>query len=175
VSNEVTFTPTEAMLGRAFNLHYKGYGKKQLITYFSIGLTLGVAIAAVDGFNDIYKSIFTIAVMIAWMLFILLLIKVIVRFWWMPRYTKRIYAQQNDLRQTTTTIWDEDSFKSHSETATVVTPWANFYQWRRGDGILLLNRSEAMFNFFPTTGEEFSQAADAIQNHLVAAGVKEKI
>jgi hypothetical protein len=174
VSNEVTFTPTEAMLQDAYNLHYKSYSKKQLMMYFIIGLTLGLAITAIDGFNDIYAFLFTIASMVSVMVLLLLLIKTIVRFWFMPRYTRRIYAQQNDLRQVTTILWDDVAYKSKSTSASATTPWSEFYQWYRGDGILLLYRSEAMFNFFPTIGEEFSQAADAIQNHLVAAGVKEK-
>jgi hypothetical protein len=174
VTNEVTFTPTEAMLKAAYSLHYKGISKKRLIGFIIFGIVTGLILATIDGFTSLSQSMSIIGAMLLWALFVLLVIILIVRYWWIPRFTKRVFAQQKDLQQTATIRWNDAAYETEIASGKITTRWNEFHLWQRGEGMLLLYRSEAMFNFFPTQGEEFARAADAIQNHLVAAGVKEK-
>jgi hypothetical protein len=174
VTDEVTFTPTEVMLKTAYDLHYKGPGKKRVIGYVIFGLVMGLVLAAVDGFSSVSQSLQLIGAMLLWAFFVLLIIIMITRYCWIPRFVRRVFAQQKDLQQTATIRWSDAAYETEIASGKISTPWSEFYMWQRGKGVLLLYRSEAMFNFLPTDGEEFSRAADAIQNHLVAAGVKEK-
>jgi hypothetical protein len=174
VTNEITFTPTEAMLKTAYGLHYKALGKKRMIGYVIFGLIMGVVLAAVDGFSSVSQSLQIIGAVLLWALFVMLVIIIISRYWWIPRFVRRVFAQQKDLQQTATIRWTDTAYETEIASGKITTPWTEFFQWKRSEGMLLLYRSEVMFNFFPTVGEECSRAADAIQKHLMAAEVKEK-
>jgi hypothetical protein len=174
VTDQVAFKPTEAMLKTAYGLHYKGPGKKRMIGYGIFGLVMGLVLAAVDGFSSVSQSLQIIGAILLWALFVLLIIIMVTRYWWIPRFVRRVYAQQKDLQQTATIRWTDTAYETEIASGKITTPWSEFFQWKRGKGILLLYRSEVMFNFLPTEGEEFSRAADAVQNHLIAAGVREK-
>jgi Zn-dependent protease with chaperone function len=174
MNNEVTFTANEAMLKLAFDVHYKSVIKKSIIGYVVLGLLLGFVVAATDGFTSFPNTLITIGAIMLWTLLVLLVIILMSRYWWLPRFVRRTFAQQKELHQVATIRWTEAAYEVETASAKIMTPWNEFYQWRRGDGILLLYRSEVLFNFFPTESEEFIAAADAIQSQLVAAGVKEK-
>jgi hypothetical protein len=174
VINEVTFTPTEAMLKAVYDLHYKGISKKRLIGFVIFGMVLGFTTVLIEGFTSLFQSLTIMGVVLLWTFFVLIMTLAIVRYWWIPRFVRRIFAQQKDLQETATILWNETSYETEIASGKITTLWTEFYQWQRGESCLLLYRSEAMFNFFPTHEAAFVDAADTIQKHLVAAGVKEK-
>jgi hypothetical protein len=174
VSGELSFTPSEDMLGRAYRLHYKGPGRNRIIGFGLFGAVLGLAIAMIEGLSSTATMIGWIAAGTIWAFFVLLVILAITRYWWMPRFIRRVYAQQRDLQQLSTIRWSEQGYETEIPAGKNLLRWTDIYRWQRGGGMLLLYRSEAMFNFFPDDTSEHSQAANEIQAFLVAAGVKEK-
>jgi hypothetical protein len=174
VSGELSFTPSEAMLNRAYALHYRGPGRNRVIGFAIFGALLGLGIAIAEGLHSARVAIGWIAAGMIWAFFVFCIIWVITRYWWMPRFVRRVYAQQRDLQQLSTIRWSEQGYETEIASGKNLMPWTDFYQWHRGQGMLLMYRSEAMFNFFPADTPEYSRAADEIQALLVAAGVKEK-
>ncbi|MBK9431829.1 YcxB family protein [Sphingorhabdus sp.] len=174
MSGEISLAPTEEMLQSAYRTHYSALRKKQIVFYLVFGGLVGLVLAAVDGFSSASHALKLILAMLLWALVVLVVIILLTRYWWLPRFTRRVFQQQSDLRHPFIVRWNDDAYETEIPSGKITTPWSDFYQWRRGKDILLLYRSEALFNFFPTTGEGMAEIADAIQGHLIVAGVKEK-
>lgn len=174
MSGTLTFTPVEAHLAAGLRLGYPAANKKRIAFFLAFGLAVGVALAAIDGFSSIKNSLWAIGAMLAWALFIMVVLIVGVRSIWLPRYAKRVFAQQRDLHGPVTIEWTDTHFFASAESGNTRMLWRDFYRWRRDDAILLLYRSEAIFNFIPCDTPEARAAATKIQHLVTAAGVMEK-
>jgi hypothetical protein len=174
MSRAFTYTPNEAHLRAALLLNYKVASRKRVAVFLLFGLVMGVALAAIDGFHDIRSGLIVIGAMLAWTLVVLAALIVAVRLVWLPRYAKRVFAQQRDLQSPVKIEWTDTHFIASAETGTTRMAWADFYRWRRNESILLLYRSEALFNFVPLDSAEALVAADDMQRLMIAAGVSEK-
>lgn len=104
----------------------------------------------------------------------ILLFRYLIRRFGIPRFAKRIYAQQADLRIPFQWEWDDDNFFAHSESGNSRYPWNSFHKWHRTSGMLLLYRSEVLFHFLPLRHEGALRAADDITARLTAHGIHEK-
>jgi hypothetical protein len=174
MSGEIAFTPTASMLEAAYGVHYSRPSKKQIIGYIIFGGLMGLALAMIDEFSSLTYTLGIIALTILWALFVLMVIILLTRYWWLPRFTRRIFKQQSELRLETTIRWSKRGYETEVRNGKQIMEWADFYQWRRSNGMLLIYRSEALFNFFPDNAPNFVDAADEIQSFLIAAGIKEK-
>lgn len=174
MSGTLRFTPTQADLKAAYALHIARPVTKALFWLVPIAVMLGLLVASTDREATGSDELIIIIVMLGWLVTVTLAIYFIVRFLWLPRFSKRIYAQQMDLRGEVDIVWDESGFTATNASGHANLPWADFYRWKRSETMLLLYRSEAMFNFVPLHDAAFVQAADEMVRHLQAAGVKAK-
>jgi YcxB-like protein len=174
VTGTLTFSPQESHLLAAFRLNYKVGGWKRIAAYMIFGVIVGIALATIDGSEEPAKFLMIVAVTLLYALFILVALMIGIRVFWIPRYTKRIFSQQQELRHDVAVHWNETHFVAEAQSGRTEMKWGDFYRWKRNDDILLLFRSEALFNFLPIDGPAFAAAADDMQRFMTEAGVKEK-
>jgi uncharacterized membrane protein YsdA (DUF1294 family) len=174
VSETLRFTPTEADLKAAYSLHMARVSVKRLLLMAAFGLVVGLVVAVLTNTRDTQEALFIVIMMLCWALVVTLAIYLATRYLWMPRYVRRIYAQQKDLQGETEVSWDATGFATANANGRVLVPWADFHQWQLSDAMLLLYRSDAMFNFLPLAKPAFAQAASEMVDHLQAAGVKRR-
>jgi hypothetical protein len=172
VTGSVTFHPRVEDLSAAYALNMSRTWRKSLTRLLPVGL-LFAAVLAISFYDRGPRHVTFVAAAMTIFVSLTLTIYAILRFIWLPRFSKRIYAQQMDLHEATEISWDAEGFTATNSLGRNTLPWANFHGWKRGDTMFLLFRSEAMFNFFPLTDPEFAAAADAMERLLLAAGVKE--
>jgi hypothetical protein len=173
MSGSLTFTPTAEHLLAAYRSNYKAPGYKRVLLYFAFGLLLGIIIVFFDKSWGKPQGWATIAVSLTWSLVVLLAITSFVKFIWMPRFSRRIFDQQKDLRQVVTIGWDDERFTTSADSGTTHTKWVDFHKWRREKDVFLLYRSDALFNFLPLDNAERIAAALSFEEKLKSAGVKE--
>jgi hypothetical protein len=174
MSGSLTFTPAEADLLAAYRLAYPSLSSPRIIGFIAFGAVIGLAIAGIDGFRNARESLIMIGAMTLWAIVVLFVIVVGVRLIWMPRYSRRIFTQQKDLQSPITLEWTDTHFITTAHGGRVEIAWTDFYRWRRNEAMLLLYRSEALFNFVPIGNPEAAKAADEMQALLEAAGVVKK-
>ncbi len=171
MSGSVIYTPVPADLLSAFKLHYPAFQPKRLFLFLVFAAFVGLAASLLSGDTDSLETLKVMAAMVVFGAAIFVTIQLVLRLWWMPRYTARIYKQQAELRQEVEVTWDEIRFSTRSSNAHSDMAWKDFHRWSRNDRMMLLYRSEALFNFFPLNTAEKQAAADSIQLHLETAGV----
>lgn len=172
MNGRFSFTPTQADLLTAFKLHYPAVPRKRFGYFLLFAAFVGFAVAQMPGGVRAPETLAMMAGMTLFGAIVFLVIQAIVRLWWMPRYVRRIFAQQAELRHPTHVSWDENGFHATSESGEFRQQWKDFYRWKRNDSMILLYRSEALFNFISLESDEGKAAADAIQAHLINAGVE---
>ncbi len=149
MTEKIIFTPTEEDLRAAYGLHLKQMGGKRLGYLLLFGLSIGLAMAAYDGFENLPTALGLIVGMTIWAGIVALAITILIPIWWVPRLSRKIYKQQKDLRLETTSWWDDDKLYSGNEQGHANLTFADMVKWRADDKIVLLYRSDHMFNFLP--------------------------
>lgn len=64
----------------------------------------------------------------------------------LPRAARRFYAQQSDLRTETHVNWDAHGLRVTAPSGDSSTPWDRFHRWLESGRVILLYRSDALFN-----------------------------
>lgn len=165
---------SEADLLTAYRAHYPLFPKSKVAIGALFVLLLGASLALWDSPADARHAAVLAGGLLLWMVFLLLAIQLVMRRWWMPRFTRRIYAQQADLRIPYTLRWDENRLNIANANSTGDVAWGDLHQWLRTDGMLLIYRSEALFHIIPLHDAAAGRAADAITARLEQAGVSRK-
>lgn len=147
---KLIFTPQEEDLKAAYRLHMTHNRFKRIGYFLLFGMAVGIAVAAWNGFNSINETIGLIAGMTLWAGFIALLFSVIAPLWWAPWYAKKIYKQQKDLRLEMTTCWDDEKLYSSNDQGHGHLAFADMVKWRSDDNVVLMYRSDQLYNFLPT-------------------------
>ncbi len=174
VTGSLTIRLTEANLLTALRLHYNRIPVKHLIWYFAFCIFLGVAVSIVSGDTSATELFLVAAGMFFWGLFVLIALKFFGSKLWLPRYVRRIFKQQSDFHHDIDVLWDLEYFTSRTPDSFVRTAWKDFYLWDRDHQMIMLYRSESLFNFLPTGNAETCAAADVFETHLLNAGVKRR-
>jgi hypothetical protein len=174
MTGSLTFTPIEAHLLAALKKHYDRVQVKRVLWFVAFCAMIGLAVSQFFGNNNMQDTIKIIAGTVVYGLAIVAIIKIIVRFVWLPRYVRRVFKQQADFHQAIVMEWDDAYFTTRTPNSHVKTPWKDFHLWDRHEEIMLLYRSEALFNFFPLNDVETRNAADQIEVYLLNAGVKRR-
>jgi hypothetical protein len=174
MSGSLRFAPTETDLKAAYALHMLSGSKKRWLIMTAIGLIAGIVVAVITELEKPKDIMLMVGGMLAWALAISLFLYLFTRFLWLPRFVRRVYTQQKDLQRETDVIWDATGFTAENANGKAFLQWEHFHRWRRSKSMLLLYRSDALFNFLPLHDPDFAQAADEMIAHLQAAGVKEK-
>ncbi|GAA0481320.1 hypothetical protein GCM10009096_24320 [Parasphingorhabdus litoris] len=149
MTEKLVFTPTEEDLRSAYGLHMKQLGLKRILYLLLFGLTIGVILAAFDGFDDLPKALGLIVSMSIWAGIVAAIITIMIPVWWVPRLAKKIYKQQKDLHLETTSWWDDEKLYSQNAQGQAQLTFGDMVKWRADDKIILLYRSDHMFNFLP--------------------------
>lgn len=171
MTDKLIFTPREEDLRAAYGLHVKQAGWKRVGYLIIFGIIVGIALAALEGFDDNTKTIGMIAGMALWAGIVALLIKILIPIWWIPRLAKKIYTQQKDLRLETTTWWDDEKLYSGNEQGHSNLTFADMVKWRADDKVILLYRSDHLFNFLPAHVFHDTAHRDGLIRRLEDAGV----
>ncbi len=174
MSGSVTFTPTEMNVRAAYRLGFQRVSVKRLGYFLLFAAIIGLAVSLLSGTTDATEIALVVGAMLVWAVIATGLILLGVRFLWLPRYVRRVYAQQRDLREEVTVQWDDIHFSAKAASGHTKLKWTDFHRWQRDNHVILFYRSEALFNFLPTHDPEFRTAADDMERLLVAAGVKER-
>ncbi|WP_422343918.1 YcxB family protein [Parasphingorhabdus sp.] len=171
MTQKLVFTPTEEDLRFAYALHMKQMSWKRIGYFVLFGLTLGVVMAGFNGFDDVQQAIGLIIGMTIWAGAVALIMTLLLPIWWVPRYSRKIYKQQKDLHLETTTWWDDEKLYSGNAQGHAHLTFADMVKWRADDNIVLLYRSDQLFNFLPA--RIFSDAAhkNGLIRRLEDAGV----
>jgi YcxB-like protein len=173
VSGSVTFIPNAEDLKTAYALNMSRSWKPSLLWFVPIGALAGVTIALFDSKPTPGGAVLFGVALLLWLCGLVLVFYGFMRFFWLPRFAKRVFAQQKELHENTEISWGPDGFTAANSTGRTTLPWADFHGWKRGKTMLLLYRSEAMFNFLPLAEPAYARAADEMIRHLRAAGVEE--
>jgi hypothetical protein len=174
MSGKLRFTPTEENLKAAYSLHLARFSVKRLLVMAALGMFVGLAVAGLSGTRNMNDVMLVTIGMLCWALVVTLVIYLTIRYFWIPRFARRVFAQQKDLQSETEISWDDRSFVAANANGSGSLPWADFHRWKQDEAALLLYRSEALFNFLPLSEPAFVQAAAEMVGHLRAAGVKRK-
>lgn len=169
--DKILFTPSEEDLLAAYSLHIRRYSGKRLIWMLILGAIIGLALAALDGFEDPMVSTITVLSMIIWAAIVVAIIQFMIPRYWVPRLARKTYAQQKDLRLETTTWWDDDKLFSSNEQANAHFEFADMVKWFANDDTLLIYRSDHLFNFLPARIFRNKAEMDALIRRLQDAGV----
>ncbi len=174
MSGSFSFSPSQSNLLDSFTLHNLAVPVKRIGLYLAFCVLVGLVVSVLSGDTDVTEMIKFSCFMLALGGVIFVALRLIVRFWWMPHYARRVFKQQADLHQQIDVRWDDANFTTQTANAFVNTPWSDFHLWNRDDRVMLLYRSESLFNFFPLDSAEGQSAADEIQAHLLGAGIKRR-
>lgn len=146
---KLIFTPSEEDLRAAYGLHINQMTGKRFGYFVLFGAFVGIAIAATDGFDNMPRVIGLIAGMTLWAGVVAGLFTLLMPIWWVPRLSKKIYKQQKDLRLETTSWWDDHKLHSSNEQGHANLNFSDMVKWRADEKVVLLYRSDQMFNFLP--------------------------
>lgn len=174
MSGAFVYSPAPSDLLNSFRLHYSAVPVNRIGLYLGFCGLVGLAASALSGDTGGKEMVAVSLAMVALGVVVFIVLQLIVRFWWMPGYTRRVFAQQADLHQQLEVRWDDTNYTTQTANSVVNTPWADFHLWNRDERVMLLYRSESLFNFFPVDCAERRTAADEIEALLINAGVKRR-
>ena len=169
--NKLKFTPTEDDLHAAYRLHIQRVGWKRHAYFILFGAIVGIILAAFDGFENSGQAIGLIGAMMLWAAVVATLMQFLIPIFWIPRLAKKIYKQQKDLRLETETWWDDDKIHSRNAQGHSYFEFTDMVKWRADAAVILLYRSDHLFNFIPTRIFEDSTLDDALIRRLQDAGI----
>jgi len=174
VNDQLVIHVGEADLLTAYRAHYPVFPRNRIAIGALLVLLLGISLALLDGPADARHAAAYAGALLLWAALLFFVLQLAMRRWWMPRYTRRIYAQQVDLRTPYTLSWTEDRLTTVSANGSAHIAWGDFHRWLRTDTILLIYRSDALFHIVPLHGNDAQRAADAIVALLQKADVPQK-
>jgi YcxB-like protein len=93
---------------------------------------------------------------------------VLSRYWYVPRHSRRTFAQTKSLQRPFRWAWNEEQLSCTSDLANAIVPWADLVKWREGDDVFLLYPSNVMFYIFPKRAFQDVAAIDAFRALLKA-------
>ncbi len=146
-SVHVVFTPTEADTIAAYRRHNLAlFWSRRLLVALVVSLALVAGFVAVMLPGDLFGMglILSVAALGG------VLVPAAMIRWRLPAAAKRIHAQQRDLQRAITLIADADGLRTETETGHSRTPWPDYLRWREDERVILLYRSDALFQFIPT-------------------------
>lgn len=165
----------EADVLRGYRAHYPIAPRKPLIVgalaVAACGALMSLLAGSLDSFGHALPLIGGLPLLFIVLFFAL---QLGIHFLWLPRFTRRVYAQQADIRLPFSQDWDDDHLTTVNANGTGTYKWADFHAWHRTEDILLIYRSEALFHIIPLSGEADQCAAEDIVALLQAAGVKQR-
>ncbi len=167
----ITFTPSEADVLAAYRLHWSKIPRKAFVRFSVLVLAVAAFVVLMVQPGGFLATSGTVAAIIAYAIILFVVLRWISLRWWLPRFVRRVYEQQADLRRSTTTHWDEEYFRSESSEGGFRTAWRDLYGWRRDRRNILLYRSEILFNFI-VIGDAEQAAIDDLERCLTAAEVR---
>ena len=168
---KLVFTPTEDDLRSAYKMHFRRPRGMQLVAMIATGLAISVVLSAMDGFSDGSKALNLMIVMIIWATLITAIIFLVIQLWWIPRLSKKLFSQQKDLHLQTEIWWDDDKFYSKNEQGEAHLRFADLVKWQANEKVILLYRSDQLFNFLPVRIFRSYAHADGIIRKLQNARV----
>lgn len=174
MNGQLDLQVSEADLLTAYRAHYPLFPKSKVALGALIVLLLAAGLALWDSPPDARAFAILAGGLLLWLVIMLVAIQLVMRRWWLPRFTKRVYAQQSDLRAPYALSWDEEKLSMTNPDSSGNVAWGDFHQWLRTNGMLLIYRSEALFNIIPLHDTVAERAADAITARLRQAGVPQK-
>jgi hypothetical protein len=71
------------------------------------------------------------------------------RYFWVPRYVKRIYQQQKDLQKPVEIVITQEALLSANEYGQSTKPWSDFTNWKENEHLFLLYHSDALQTLIP--------------------------
>lgn len=152
-----SFTLTVDDITAAFRCHQalrlKG---TQFYALIVTGLA-GIALAFASDRPGTQYPLFVAATLL-YLVLIVLVLRLFVRWFWLPRFVRRIMEQQKEFRQPQSARWDMAQFYLTSANGQSQLPFGEFHQFAVYDSGILLYRSEALFHILPATA--FDGAAD---------------
>jgi YcxB-like protein len=174
VSGSFSYTPTEAHLTAAYRLHWPtGLNWKLLVFIALLALAVAILLAREGPFRLQDIAATTIGGTFGGLAAGLVIQWMVTKFW-IPIFARRIYRQQADLKLETRMEWDDQGFRATNSEGEGITRWAGFHRWKRGPNMLLLYRSDVLFNFVPLSGPGSQTDGDEIVSFLRAAKVPER-
>jgi purine-cytosine permease-like protein len=174
VSGSLTYRLSADDLEAAYRGNLRRISARRILVLVLLGVGCGVLISGLDGFRSVNDTLTFIAIMLGWILVVLILIIVGIRWFWLKRFANRIYAQQRDFHGDVRISWNDAGFETETATGTTNLAWADFHAWKRSETMLLLYRSEAMFHFIPLSVSGAAEAADEMVALLTTNGVQAK-
>ncbi|GAB5488398.1 MAG: hypothetical protein Pars2KO_19680 [Parasphingorhabdus sp.] len=168
---KISFTPSEQDLLAAYRLHMLGTSRKRSVWMIVFGAVVGIGMAGMEGFSDIYTSAILVFSMVLWAAIIVGIIKFLLPRYWVPRLAKKTYLQQKDLRLETITWWDDQKLYSSNEQTNAHFEFVDMVKWVANDDTLLIYRSDHLFNFLPSRIFENKLEMEALIRRLQDAGV----
>jgi YcxB-like protein len=174
VSGNLVYTPTEKHLIAAYQRHWPtGLNWKLLLFLALLSLAMGFMLARPGPFRLQDIASISLGGMVGGAVAAAIIQWLVAKIW-IPHFARRVYRQQADLKRETRIEWSEAGFRAISNSGESTDPWSTFFQWKRSADMLLLYRSEALFNFIPLDLPGGENAGDEIVGYLQVAGVKEK-
>ncbi|MFC4292175.1 YcxB family protein [Sphingorhabdus arenilitoris] len=174
MSGSVTISASEEQVLAAYQLHWSVIPRKGKIIFGLLVMIIASIMAYIVSDEGPLMMLAAFAGYVLFGVLVLFFFRWINKIWWVPRFVKRVYAQQADLRKEFTISWDQDGFRILTENGDMWMKWTELHGWRRTERTLLLYRSEVLFNFVPLRADQDSALLDDMQAHLVASGVEEK-
>jgi hypothetical protein len=101
-------------------------------------------------------------------IFVLILVGAItvIRFWIVPRNTRRIWIQQKALQRPHTLTWNDEQMAYESPEAISRTAWSDFLRWRENKDVFMLHFSDVMFRMIPKRAFENEEKIAEFRNLL---------
>jgi hypothetical protein len=172
MSGQLSFRCSASELEAAHRAHLREISRVRLVVLVFFGVSVGILISWMDGFRSLNTTLTYVAIMLAWLLVVMTVIIVGFRWFWLKRFSNRIYHQQSEFRGDIHVMWDDAGFKTETDSGTFNARWGDFHAWKRTDTMLLLYRSEVMYNFIPLGDPDTVKAADDIVAALIANGIE---
>lgn len=175
MNNSINIHHSEEDLIAAYRVNIAPMSRKRMAMIPLIAAIYMMLILFADGrLPSFFKAVLIFGSILVSLMIVVALLRFLIRRFWIPRFARRIYAQQADLRIPFHWAWDDDNFYTYSQNGDTRHPWTTFHNWRRTNDIPLLYRSEVLFHFLSLKTDEARQAADDILAHLIAHNIPEK-
>ncbi|QTD56086.1 YcxB family protein [Parasphingorhabdus cellanae] len=171
MSEKIVFTPCEDDLRAAYSLHMKQIDWKRMGLLIALAFIVSIAWFLFDGSNSLKPIRNFVLGMTVWVGVVILLVRFALPIWWAPRLSKKIYKQQKDLQLETITWWDDEKLYSSNDQGHSNLTFADMVKWRANNDIILLYRSDHLFNFLPVRIFKDLAHKDGLIRRLNGAGV----
>jgi hypothetical protein len=83
-----------------------------------------------------------------------------------PRRLRKIFQQQQALRESYIISWSNEGVMSKSDRGSILSPWPHYHGWQENQDVLLLIISDAMFQIIPKRSFETSSELEDFKQHI---------